>query len=155
MSSLNRQYHPCQIKRSSVWHKSSSMEKDIVPRSGIDTQRCQMVGLQPYKKGWIFGYKLHLISQYWFFPLSLYLCIGGCYTTTKMCIWQSKVYPAALKSRLQAITIRKMHYMTADPRYDDDQNLYNKHGFGVSTCVCVCVSSVHRYRNILHTHKKG
>ncbi len=40
-----------------VWHKSSIMEKGIVPRSGID-----MDARWGYShiKGWIFGYKLHL-----------------------------------------------------------------------------------------------
>src|SRR4051794_37480720 len=67
-----------------VWHKSSSMEKDIVPRSGIDTEICQM-GLQPYKKGWIFGYKLHLISSTGS-SLSIYLSIGGCYNSKNVCM---------------------------------------------------------------------
>ena len=42
-----------------VWHKSS-MEEGVVPRSGIDTHA--MWGFS-HTKGWIFGYKLHLISS--------------------------------------------------------------------------------------------
>jgi hypothetical protein len=42
-----------------VWHKSS-MEEGVVPRSGIDTDA--MWGFS-HTKGWIFGYKLHLISS--------------------------------------------------------------------------------------------
>jgi hypothetical protein len=42
-----------------VWHKTS-MIKGVVPRSGIDTDA--MWGFS-YTKGWIFGYKLHLISS--------------------------------------------------------------------------------------------
>ena len=42
-----------------VWHKSS-MKKGIVPRSGIDTDA--RWGFS-HTKGWIFGYKLHLISS--------------------------------------------------------------------------------------------
>ena len=41
-----------------VWHKSS-MNKGIIPRSGIDTDA--RWGFS-HTKGWIFGYKLHLIS---------------------------------------------------------------------------------------------
>ena len=42
-----------------VWHKSS-MEKGTVPRSGIDTDA--RWGFS-HRKGWVFGYKLHLISS--------------------------------------------------------------------------------------------
>ena len=42
-----------------VWHKSS-MIKGIVPRSGIDTDA--RWGFS-HTKGWIFGYKLHMISS--------------------------------------------------------------------------------------------
>ena len=44
--------------KGSVWHKSS-MTKEIVPHSGIDTDA--RWGFS-HTKGWIFGYKLHLIS---------------------------------------------------------------------------------------------
>jgi len=43
----------------SVWHKSS-MEKGIVPRSGIDIDALWWGYSRT--KGWVFGYKLHLIS---------------------------------------------------------------------------------------------
>ena len=42
-----------------VWHKSS-MKKKVLPRSGIDTDA--RWGFS-HTKGWIFGYKLHLISS--------------------------------------------------------------------------------------------
>ena len=42
----------------SVWHKSS-MKKGIVPRYGIDTDARWGYSRT---KGWVFGYKLHLIS---------------------------------------------------------------------------------------------
>jgi hypothetical protein len=45
--------------RGHVWHKSS-INKGIVPRSGIDTDA--RWGFS-HTKGWIFGYKLHLISN--------------------------------------------------------------------------------------------
>jgi hypothetical protein len=44
--------------KGSVWHKSS-MTKEIVPHSGIDTDARWVFS---HTKGWIFGYKLHLIS---------------------------------------------------------------------------------------------
>ena len=40
-----------------VWHKSS-MNKGIIPSSGIDTDA--RWGFS-HAKGWIFGYKLHMI----------------------------------------------------------------------------------------------
>ena len=43
-----------------VWHKSSMVE-GVVPRSGIDTDA--MWGFSHTKKGWVFGYKLHMISS--------------------------------------------------------------------------------------------
>jgi len=42
-----------------LWHRSS-MDKGIVPRSGIDTDA--KWGFS-HTRGWIFGYKLHLISS--------------------------------------------------------------------------------------------
>ena len=42
-----------------VWHKSS-MKKGIVPRSGIDTEA--KWGFS-HTKGWIYGYKLHVVSS--------------------------------------------------------------------------------------------
>ena len=45
--------------KGSVWHKSS-MNKGIVPRSGIDTDA--RWGFS-HTKGWIFGYKLHMRYQ--------------------------------------------------------------------------------------------
>ena len=42
-----------------IWHKSS-MNKGIIPRSGIDTDASWGFS---HTKGWTFGYKLHLISS--------------------------------------------------------------------------------------------
>lgn len=62
-----------------VWHKSS-MEKDIVLRSGIDTEMPD--GASAIRKD---GYldKLHLISS-WFFPV--YIPLSADVTTAKMCM---------------------------------------------------------------------
>ena len=43
-----------------VWHKSS-MTKGVIPHSGIDTEA--RWGRFGHTKGWIFGYKLHLIAS--------------------------------------------------------------------------------------------
>ncbi len=45
--------------RGKVWHKSS-MKKGIVPCSGIDTDA--RWGFS-HTRGWIFGYKLHMVSS--------------------------------------------------------------------------------------------
>ena len=125
----NRQY-PIKAK-GHVWHKSS-MEKDIVPRSGIDTDA--RWGFS-HTKGWIFGYKLHLISSTGSMPVPLSADV----TTAN--VHDNQAYPA-LASRLPSITTRKTHYMTADPGYDD-QNLYDLSmdlGFQL-------ICPVKRYRN--------
>ena len=58
-----------------VWHKSS-MNNGIVPRSGIDTDA--RWGFS-YTKGWLFGYKLHLISS-----------TGFCYRTISSGFYNAK-----------------------------------------------------------------
>ena len=55
--------------RGKVWHKSS-MNKGIIPRSGIDTDA--KWGFS-HTKGWIFGYKLHMVSSTG--SITLYLCL--------------------------------------------------------------------------------
>ncbi len=47
--------------KDSVWHKSSMIEKGIVPCPGIDTD-ARWWGYSHTNKGWVFGYKLHLTS---------------------------------------------------------------------------------------------
>lgn len=114
-----------------VWHKSS-MEKGIVPRSGIDTNA--KWGFS-HTKGWIFGYKLHMVSSTGSITVPLSVDI----TTAN--VYDNQVYPGLI-SRLPSITIKKIHYMTADPGYDD-QNLYDLSmdlGFQL-------VCPVHRYRS--------
>ena len=121
-----------------VWHKSS-MDKGMAPCSGIDTDA--RWGFS-HTKGWIFGYKIHLISS----TGSIIVPLSVDFTTAKMYMI-IKVYPALI-SCLPSITIKKIHYMTADPGYDD-QNLYDLSmdlGFQL-------VCPVRRYRNT--PHKKG
>jgi hypothetical protein len=54
---------PIKANKCKVWHKSS-MKEGIVPRLGIDTDARWSFS---HTKGWIFGYKLHMIFKYWFF----------------------------------------------------------------------------------------
>ena len=115
-----------------VWHKSS-MAKGIVPRSGIDTDA--RWGFS-HTKGWIFGYKLHMVCQ----VLVLFLVpLSADFTTAN--VQDNQVYPE-LASSLPSTMIKKTHYMAADPGYDD-QNLYDLSmdlGFQL-------VCPVHRYKN--------
>jgi hypothetical protein len=97
-----------------VWHKSS-MHKGIVPRSGIDKDA--RWGFS-HTKGWIFGYKLHMVSST---DSSIVVPLSVDFTTAN--VYDNQIYPT-LVSCLSSMTIKKTHYMTADPGYDD-QNLYD------------------------------
>ena len=102
-----------------VWHRSS-MRKGIVPRSGIDTDA--RWGFS-HTRGWIFGYKLHIICSTdpssIIVPLSVYLTTAN--------VPDNQVYPnltsSSSSSSLSSVIIKKTHYMVADPGYDD-QKLY-------------------------------
>jgi hypothetical protein len=92
-----------------VWHKSS-MKEGSVPRSGIDTDArwgCSRT------KGWLFGYKLHMISSTdpssTIVPLSV--------DVTPANISDKPAYPEVVSSLLPE-TLEGMHYMVADPGYD-------------------------------------
>jgi len=116
-----------------VWHKSS-MKEGIVPLSGIDTD-----GRWGYShtKGWIFGYKLHMISST---GSSIIVPLSAADVTTAN-VQDNQAYDA-LTSSLHPETIKKTHYMIADPGYDD-QNLYDLStdlGFDL-------VCPVRRYKN--------
>jgi Transposase DDE domain len=99
--------------RGKVWHKSS-MDKGIVPCSGIDKDARWGYS---HTKGWIFGYKLHMISS----TDSIIVPLSVDFTTAN--VYDNQVY-LGLVSCLSSITIKKIHYMIADPGYDD-QNLYD------------------------------
>lgn len=114
-----------------VWHKSS-MEKGIVPRSGIDTDAKWGYS---HTKGWIFGYKLHMVSS----TGSIVVPLSADVTTAN--VQDNQVYPG-LTSSLPSTTLKKTHYMIADPGYDD-QNLYDLSTDMNFHLVC----PVHRYKN--------
>lgn len=90
------------------------MDKGIVPRSGIDTDA--MWGFS-HTKGWLFGYKLHMISS----TDSIAIPLSADITTAN--VQDNQVYQV-LTSSLPSTTLKKTHYMIADAGYDD-QNLYD------------------------------
>ena len=108
------------------------MEKGIVPCSGIDTDA--RWGFS-HTKGWVFGYKLHMVSS----TGSVAVPLSADVTTAN--VQDNQVYPH-LASSLPSTTIRKTHYMAADPGYDD-QNLYDLSTDLGFQLVC----PVHRYRS--------
>jgi Transposase DDE domain len=115
-----------------VWHKSS-MEKKVVPHSGIDTDA--MWGFS-HTKGWIFGYKLHLISST---IGSIIVPLAADFTTAN--IPDNQMY-SILTANLPVTIIRRTLYMSADPGYDDHKpyDLSKDIGFQL-------VCPVQRYKN--------
>jgi hypothetical protein len=77
------------------------------------------------KKGWIFGYKLHMISS----TDSIIVPLSANVTTAN--IQNNQVYQGLTSTSLPSTTIKKTHYMVADLPAYDDQNLYNKHRFRI------------------------
>ena len=114
-----------------VWHKSS-MKKKVVPYSGIDTDA--MWGFS-HTKGWIFGYKLHLISS----TGSIIVPLAADFTTAN--IPDNQMY-SLLTASLPVTMIKRTLYISADPGYDDHKlyDLSTDMGFQL-------VCPVKRYRN--------
>ena len=96
-----------------LWHKSS-MIKGVVPCSGIDTDA--RWGFS-HSKGWIFGYKLHLISS----TGSIIVPLAADFTQAD--IQDNQVYPT-ITSSFSSSFLQGVHYMAADSGYDDHK-LYN------------------------------
>jgi hypothetical protein len=115
-----------------VWHKSS-MKKKVVPRSGIDTDA--RWGFS-HTKGWIFGYKLHLISS----TGSIIVPLAADFTTAN--IPDNQIYSILITASLPLTIIKRILYMSADPGYDDHElyDLSSSMGFQL-------VCPVKRYRN--------
>jgi hypothetical protein len=99
--------------KGSVWHKSS-MNKGIVPRSGIDTDA--RWGFS-HTKGWIFGYKLHMISS----TGSTIVPLAADFTTAN--IQDNQMYNPMTSSTTNTPE-EKICYMIGDSAYDD-QKLYD------------------------------
>lgn len=100
-----------------IWHKSS-MNKGIVPRSGIDTDA--RWGFS-HTKGWIFGYKLHLISS----TGSTIVPLAADFTTAN--VQDNQLYnpmTAASSSSSSSLFTEETSFMIGDSGYDD-QKLYD------------------------------
>lgn len=105
-----------------VWHKSS-MKEGVVSRSGIDTDARWG---RSRTKGWLFGYKLHMVSSTE--PSSTVVPLSADVTTAN--ISDKPVYSDVV-SDLSPEILRKVHYVVADPGYDG-KKLYDlslKKGF--------------------------
>ncbi len=115
-----------------VWHKSS-MANGVVSRSGIDTDA--MWGFSD-TKGWIFGYKLHLVAS----TGSIIVHLGANFTTAN--ISDNQMY-SILTTSLSVTIIKRTSFMSADPGYDDHKlyDLSSSMGFQL-------VCPVQRYKNI-------
>ena len=93
-----------------IWHKSS-MKKGIVPHSGIDTDA--RWGFS-HTKGWIFGYKLHMISSTGLTIVPL----AADFTTAN--IQDNQMYNPMTSSSSSTTTIsEEICYMIGDSGYDD------------------------------------
>ena len=105
----------------------------VVPRSGIDTDA--MWGFS-HTKGWIFGYKLHLISS----TGSIIVPLTADFTTAN--IPDNQMYSILTARSLPLAIIRRTLYMSADPGYDDHKlyDLSSSMGFQL-------VCPVQRYEN--------
>jgi hypothetical protein len=105
-----------------IWHKSS-MDKGIVPCSGIDTDA--RWGFS-HSKGWIFGYKLHMISS----TGSTVVPLAADFTTAN--IQDNQMYNPMTSSTTTTTPEEKICYIIGDSAYDD-QKLYdlsiNRRGF--------------------------
>jgi hypothetical protein len=102
-----------------VWHVSS-MEKGIVPCPGIDTDARWGYS---HTRGWIFGYKLHMVCST--DPSSIIVPLTADVTTAN--ISDNQVYPELTSSSssssigLSSEIIKKVHFMVADPGYNDHE----------------------------------
>jgi hypothetical protein len=93
-----------------VWHRSS-IEKGIVPCSGIDTD-ARWWG-HSHTKGWIFGYKLHLTCT----TGKLVVPLTANVTTAN--VPDNKMYVPLTSSSSLLFPLSSLRYMVADPGCND------------------------------------
>ena len=117
-----------------LWHKSS-MEKGVVPRSGIDTDARWGYS---HTKGWIFGYKLHLTST----TGDLVVPLTADVTTAN--VQDNQMYVSLTSSSSYSVfSLPCVLHMAADPGYDDRKLYeYSKKILGMDL-----VCPVERYEN--------
>ena len=99
--SCNRQITLIKANKGHVWHKSS-MDKGIVPRSGIDTDA--RWGFSHTKKGWLFGYKPNMISS----TDSIVIPLSAADITT-VNVQDNQIYQVLTSSSLPSTTLKKTH----------------------------------------------
>lgn len=116
----------------SIWHKSS-MKKGIVPRSGIDIDARWGYSRT---KGWVFGYKLHLIST----TGDLVVPLTADVTTAN--VPDNKMYVPLTSSSFSVFSLPSLRYIVADPGYDDKKLYEYSKGLGIDL-----VCPVERYKN--------
>ena len=111
-----------------VWH-ASPMKKGMAPCSGMDTDAGWGFS---HTRGWIFGYKLHMVSS----TNSIIAPLAADVTTAN--IPDNQVYPelaffsssssssSSLSSEIACLlkSSKKAHFTVADPGYDD-HDLYD------------------------------
>ncbi len=104
----------CLLKaKGHVWHRSS-MKKNVVPYSGIDTDARWGYART---KGWIFGYKMHLASS----TGSLIVPLSADFTTAN--IPDNKMYQSITASLPEGV-----RYVVADEGYDDHElNMFSRY----------------------------
>ena len=90
-----------------VWHKSSITE-GVVPRQGIDTDA--RWGFS-HTKGWIFGYKLHMVAT----TGSIIVPLAADFTTANN-IPDNQIY-SILTASLPVTIIKRTLFMSADPSW--------------------------------------
>ncbi len=110
-----------------VWHRSS-MKKNVIPRSGIDTDA--RWGYSRTKE-WIFGYKLHLACS----TGSLIVPLSADFTAAN--VPDNKMYESITSSIPEGI-----RYIAADEGYDDHE-LYDFSRYRGLQLVC----PIKRYRH--------
>ena len=118
--------------KGNVWHRSS-IKEGIVPCSGIDTDA--RWGYSHTKK-WIFGYKLHIICST---DVPTIVSLSAYVTTANV---SDKPIYSDVVSCLSPKTLKKIHYMVADPGFSSKKlyDLSMKRGFQL-------VCPVKRYKN--------
>ncbi len=123
--------------KGSVWHKSS-MEKGVVPRSGIDTDARWGYS---HTKGWVFGYKLHLTTSTASTAGKIIVPLTADVTTAN--VPDNKMYVPLTSSSSMVFSLSSLRYMVADPGYDAKELYeYSKKVLGIDL-----VCPVERYES--------
>jgi Transposase DDE domain len=123
--------------KGSVWHKSS-MEKGVVPSSGIDTDARWGYS---HTKGWVFGYKLHLTTSTASTAGKIIVPLTADVTTAN--VPDNKMYVPLTSSSSMVFSLSSLRYMVADPGYDAKELYeYSKKVLGIDL-----VCPVERYES--------